>query len=490
MAARMPETSLVDEVLLSATSHGGRQAGAKATFPVFNPANGVRIAEVPDQGSEETRQAIQAARAAFPAWAALTAKERAKLLRRWHDLILAHQEELAILLTLEQGKPLAEARGEIAYGASFVEWFAEEGKRVYGDVIPTHAPDKRLLVLKQPIGVVGAVTPWNFPNAMITRKAAPALAAGCTIVLKPAEDTPLSALALALLAQRAGIPDGVLNVVTTSRPAEVAETLTASEDVRKMSFTGSTRVGKLLMRQCADTVKKLSLELGGNAPLIVFEDADLEVAVRCAVLAKYRNSGQTCVCPNRILVQSSVMEEFAGKFAAAVRGLAVGDGMNPKTVIGPLINQAAVAKVEGLVRGAVSKGARVVLGGSKHELGGNFYEPTVLTGVTTEMDIAHAEIFGPVATLFAFDTEENAIRLANDTPYGLVAYFFARDFGRIWRVSEALECGMVVLNEASFSSEATPFGGMKESGIGREGSRYGLDEYVEIKYVCLGGLTR
>lgn len=489
MAARLPETSLVDEVLLAVAPHGARQTGAK-TFAVFNPATGVRIAEVPDQGREETQHAIAAAKAAFPAWAALTAKERSKYLRRWYDLIVAHQEELATLLTLEQGKALGEARGEILYGASFVEWFAEEAKRVYGDVIPTHAHDKRLIVLKQPIGVVGAITPWNFPNAMITRKAAPALAAGCTIVLKPAEDTPLSALALGLLAQRAGIPGGVLNIVTTSRPAEVAETLTASEDVRKISFTGSTRVGKLLMRQCADTVKKLSLELGGNAPFIVFDDADLDVAVRCAVAAKFRNSGQTCVCPNRILVQASVMQSFAERLAAAVRALAVGDGMNPRTVVGPLINPAAVRKVEGLVQGAVASGARAVLGGARHELGGNFYQPTVLAGVTPDMEIAQTEIFGPVATLFPFETEQEAMRLANDTPYGLVAYFFARDLGRVWRVAEALESGMVVLNEASFSSEATPFGGMKESGIGREGSRYGLDEYVEIKYVCLGGLSR
>jgi succinate-semialdehyde dehydrogenase/glutarate-semialdehyde dehydrogenase len=464
-------------------------AGSAPTFEVRNPSDGALLAYVPDMGREETRHAIEAAKGALPAWSARTARQRAQILRDWYNLILAHHDELARLLTLEQGKPLAEARSEILYGAAFVEWFAEEGKRLYGDVVPTPAPDKRLLVLKQPIGVVGAITPWNFPNAMVTRKIAPALAAGCTIVLKPAEDTPLSALALGELARRAGVPEGVVSIVTSSRARDVAEVLTSSPDVRKLSFTGSTQVGKMLMRQCSDTLKKLSLELGGNAPLIVFEDADLDAAVAGAIVSKFRNAGQTCVCANRILVHASVMQVFAAKFATAVAALRVGDGLQEGTTIGPLINEAAVSKVESLVREAVHGGAHTVAGGSRHANGGNFFSPTVLAGVTPDMAIAREEIFGPVAPLYAFETEAEALRIANDTPYGLAAYFYTRDLSRAFRVAEALEYGMVGLNEVTISNEAAPFGGVKESGIGREGSKYGLDDYVEIKYFCLGGLS-
>lgn len=458
------------------------------TFAVTNPADGTHIANVADMGPDETHAAIAAAKKAMPAWAAKTAKERANILRNWFNLIMENQEKLAHLLTLEQGKPLAESMGEIAYGASFIEWFAEEGKRLYGDIIPSHGADKRILVLKQPIGVVAAITPWNFPNAMITRKVGPALAAGCTAVVKPAEDTPLSALALALLAEQAGIPEGVLNIVPTQNAAPVAQVLTSHKDVKKLSFTGSTRIGKLLMKQCADTVKKVSLELGGNAPFIVFEDADLDAAVAGAMMSKYRNAGQTCVCANRILVQSSVMAEFSAKLKVAVEALSVGDGMTSGVTTGPLINPAAVAKVHGLVQDALDKGAEAVIGGAPHELGGNFYQPTILAGVTPDMDIAHAEIFGPVAPLFSFEDEAEAIRMANDTPYGLAAYFYARDMGRVWRVAEALEYGIVGINEGIISTEAAPFGGIKESGVGREGSKYGIDDYVEIKYLCMGGL--
>jgi len=463
--------------------------GATDRFPVSNPATGDQIAEVADMGAEDARQAIARAAAALPAWAAKTARERAAILRRWHDLILANQEALAVLLTREQGKPLIEAMGEVAYGASFVEWFAEEGKRAYGDIIPTNAAGRRLLVLRQPVGVVGAITPWNFPVGMVTRKVAPALAAGCTIVLKPAEDTPLCALALAQLARDAGIPDGVLEVVTAVRAEPIARVLTDSPDVRKLSFTGSTRVGKLLMAQCADTVKKLSLELGGNAPFIVFDDADLDAAVTGAIQSKFRNAGQTCVCANRLFVQAGVAEEFAARFAAAVEALSVGDGMETGTAIGPLINAAATAKVDGLVRDAVSKGARCTLGGGAHDLGGNFYAPTILTGVDRSMEIADAEIFGPVAPILTFETEDEVIARANDTPYGLAAYFWTRDLGRAWRVAEQLEYGMIGLNEGFISSEAAPFGGVKESGIGREGSKYGLDEFLELKYFTMGGLS-
>ena len=465
------------------------EADDGASFAVDNPADGLEIARVADLGPRETEAAIAAAAAALPAWRARTARDRAAVLRRWHDLILDHTEDLATLMTLEQGKPLAEARGEVAYGASFVEWFAEEGKRVYGDLIPSPATDRRLLVLKQPVGVTAAITPWNFPLAMITRKVAPALAAGCTSVVKPAEATPLSALALAELAVRAGIPPGVLNVVTTARPALVGETLTASPLVRKLSFTGSTAVGKRLMAQCAGTVKRLSLELGGNAPFIVFDDADLVAAVRGALLSKYRNAGQTCVCANRILVQDGIHEAFATRLAQAVSGLAVGDGFDPQTQVGPLINAAALDKVERLVADAMARGAQALVGGSRHARGGHFYAPTVLTGATPAMALAEEEIFGPVAPLFRFGSEDEAVALANATRSGLAAYFYARDLGRVWRVAERLEYGMVAVNEGILSNEVAPFGGVKESGIGREGSRYGIDEYLEMKYVCLGGLA-
>ncbi|MBL4802846.1 MAG: NAD-dependent succinate-semialdehyde dehydrogenase [Emcibacter sp.] len=459
------------------------------TFAVTNPADGTHVADVADLGAAETTSAIAVAKAAMPAWAAKTAKERANILRAWFNLIMENQEKLAHLLTLEQGKPLAEAMGEIAYGASFIEWFAEEGKRLYGDVIPSHGSDKRILVLKQPIGVVAAITPWNFPNAMITRKVGPALAAGCTALVKPGEDTPLSALALAMLAEEAGLPAGVLTIIPTKDAAPVAKAFTDSSDVRKLSFTGSTRVGKLLMKQCADTVKKVSLELGGNAPFIVFDDADLDAAVVGAMMSKYRNAGQTCVCANRILVQASVMEAFSAKLKVAVEALSVGNGMTSGVTTGPLINAAAVAKVHGLVEKALADGAEAIIGGDRHELGGNFYQPTILAGVTPDMDIAHEEIFGPVAPLFSFEDEAEAIRMANDTPYGLAAYFYSRDVGRIWRVSEALEYGIVGINEGIISTEVAPFGGVKEAGIGREGSKYGIDDYVEMKYLCMGGLS-
>ena len=470
----------------------GRWSGADdgARFVVTDPANGARLAEVPDMGSGETRRAIDAAAAALPAWRAQTARERGALLRRWYELILSAADDLARLMTAEQGKPLAEARGEVVYGASFVEWFAEEGKRVYGDVIPTYAPDRRVLVLKQPIGVVAAITPWNFPVAMITRKVAPALAAGCTVVVKPAGETPLSALALAELARRAGLPDGVFNVVTCShrRVEEVGAELTGNPLVRKLSFTGSTAVGKRLMAQCAGQVKKVALELGGNAPFIVFDDADLDAAVAGAIASKYRNAGQTCVCANRLYVQSGVYDEFARRLADAVAKLEVGEGTREGVTQGPLINEAAVQKVEGLLQDAVEKGARVVLGGARHPLGGTFFQPTILADVSSDMRIACEEIFGPVAPLYRFDTEEEAVRAANDTEYGLAAYFYARDIGRIWRVSEGLEYGLVGVNEGVISTEVAPFGGMKESGIGREGSKYGIEEFMEIKYVCVGGI--
>ena len=464
------------------------QADAGMRFAVSNPADGAVIASVPDLGAAETRRAIAAAEAALPAWRARTAKERAAVLRRWFELIMAHQEDLAVLMTAEQGKPLAEARGEVAYGASFIEWFAEEGKRVYGDVIPGHAADKRIVVVKQAIGVVAAITPWNFPIAMITRKAGPALAAGCTIVIKPAEDTPLCALALAELAERAGVPRGVLNVVTSNRAAEVGGELTANPAVRKLSFTGSTEVGKLLMAQCAGTVKKVALELGGNAPFIVFDDADLDAAVAGAMASKYRNAGQTCVCANRLLVQDGVHDAFAAKLAEAVAKLKVGPGLAGEVQQGPLINQDAVAKVEELLGDAVEKGAKIVCGGKRHALGGTFFEPTILTGVTPAMRVAREEIFGPVAPLFRFHTEEEAIRMANDTEFGLAAYFYARDIARVWRVAEGLEYGIVGINEGIISTEVAPFGGVKESGIGREGSKYGIDDFVEIKYLCMGGI--
>ncbi|RRJ83377.1 NAD-dependent succinate-semialdehyde dehydrogenase [Aestuariirhabdus litorea] len=468
----------------------GQWVGADtgSEFAVFNPANGETLAQVADLGAEETRRAIEAADRAGVEWRKTTAKQRAGLLRRWFDLIMQHQEDLAQIMTAEQGKPLAEARGEVAYGASFVEWFAEEAKRVYGDTIPSPSNDKRLVTIRQPIGVVAAITPWNFPNAMITRKVAPALAAGCTAVVKPGEDTPLSALALAELAKRAGIPAGVFNVVTSNNAPVVGTELSTSPLVRKLSFTGSTRVGKLLMSQCAGTVKKVALELGGNAPFIVFDDADLDAAVAGAMASKYRNAGQTCVCANRFLVQEGVYEEFARRFAAAIAQLKVGDGVEEGVTTGPLINRQAQEKVSSLVQGALDEGATLVCGGAPDARGGNFYQPTLLTGVTQQMTISSEEIFGPVATLIPFRTEEEAIAMANDTPYGLAAYFYARDIGRVWRVSEGLEYGIVGINEGIISNEMAPFGGVKESGIGREGSRYGIDDFVEIKYLCMGGI--
>ncbi len=482
---------LEDAKLLKSRAYIGgawTEADAAGDFPVTNPADGSTIGRVPAMGATETRRAIDAAAAAFPAWRAKTAKERAALLRRWHDLILAHQDDLAVLMTAEQGKPLAEARGEVAYGAAFVEWFAEEAKRVYGDVIPGHLPGRRLVVTKEPVGVVAAITPWNFPIAMITRKIAPALAAGCTVVVKPAEDTPLSALALAELAERAGLPHGVLNVVTSDDAPAVGSELTRNPLVRKLSFTGSTEVGKLLMRQCADTVKKVSLELGGNAPFIVFDDADLDAAVAGAMASKYRNTGQTCVCANRLLVQDGVYDAFAAKLAEAVGRLTVGPGLAGDTQQGPLINMQAIEKVEMHIRDALAKGARIVVGGKRHALGGTFFQPTILADVTPAMLCAREETFGPVAPLFRFDDEAQAIRMANATEFGLAAYFYSRDVGRVWRVAEALEYGIVGINEGIISTEVAPFGGMKESGIGREGSKYGIDDFVEIKYLCMGGL--
>ncbi|HMK15070.1 MAG TPA: NADP-dependent succinate-semialdehyde dehydrogenase [Burkholderiales bacterium] len=462
-------------------------ADDKTTFGVTNPADGSQLGTVPDMGAAEARRAIEAAHAAWPAWRAKTAKERALILRRWFDLVMANQQDLAMLMTAEQGKPLAEAKGEIAYAASFIEWFAEEGKRVYGDTIPQHHSDKRLMVIKEPVGVCAAITPWNFPAAMITRKAGPALAAGCVMVLKPAEQTPYSALALAVLAEEAGIPKGVFNVVTGDAP-EIGGEMTANPLVRKLTFTGSTEVGKLLMRQCADTVKKISLELGGNAPFIVFDDADLDAAVEGAIASKYRNTGQTCVCANRILVQDGVYDAFAATLVAKVKAFKVGNGMEQGVTQGPLIDGQALKKVESHIADAVAKGAEVLLGGKRHALGGTFFEPTVLKDVTTDMLLAHQETFGPVAPLFRFKTEQDAVRIANDTEYGLAGYFYSRDIGRIWRVAEALECGMVGVNTGIISNEVTPFGGVKQSGFGREGSKYGIEEFVQVKYLCLGGI--
>jgi succinate-semialdehyde dehydrogenase/glutarate-semialdehyde dehydrogenase len=458
------------------------------TLRVGNPATGAALGSVPNMGAGETRRAIGAAKRAFPAWAARTAKDRANLLRRWFDLMMEHQEDLAALMTAEQGKPLAEARGEIAYAAAFIEWFAEEAKRLYGDVIPGHQPDKRILVLRQPIGVVAAITPWNFPAAMITRKAGPALAAGCTMVLKPATQTPFSALALAALAERAGIPPGVFNVVTGSATAIGGE-MTGNPAVRKLTFTGSTEVGKKLMAQCAVTVKKISLELGGNAPFIVFDDADLDAAVQGAIASKYRNTGQTCVCANRLLVQDGVYEAFAAKLAAAVATLRVGDGLAGPTEQGPLIDAKALAKVEEHIADALSKGAVVRIGGRRHALGGTFFEPTILANVTPDMLVAREETFGPVAPLFRFDSEAEAIAMANDTEFGLAAYLFTRDLARTFRVAEAVEYGIVGINTGLISTEVAPFGGVKESGIGREGSKYGILDYTELKYLCVGGIV-
>ena len=458
-----------------------------AALEVGNPATGEIIGTVPAFGREETRAAIEAADAAWNGWRSRPAKERARLMRRWFELMMAYQDDLAVLMTSEQGKPLAESRGEIAYAASFVEWFGEEAKRVYGDVINHPQPGRRIVVLKQPIGVVASITPWNFPAAMITRKCAPALAAGCPVVIRPASQTPFTALALAELADRAGIPPGAVNVITGPSGPMGAE-LTSNPTVRKLSFTGSTEVGKLLMSQCASTVKKVSLELGGNAPFIVFDDADLDAAVAGAMASKYRNTGQTCVCANRVLVQDGVYEAFAAKMAAAVADLKVGNGLEEGTQQGPLIDMRAVEKVEEHIADAVGKGATVAVGGGRHALGGSFFEPTLLTGVTAAMAVAREETFGPVAPLFRFSTEEEAVRMANDTEFGLAAYFYSRDIGRIWRVAEGLEYGIVGINEGIISNEVAPFGGVKESGIGREGSKYGMDDFVEIKYLCMGGI--
>ena len=460
-----------------------------ARFAVDDPATGKQIGQVADMGKDDTHRAIAAAEAAWPAWRKLTAKERAAILRKWFDLMMAAQRDLGIIMTAEQGKPLPEAMGEVAYGASFVEWFAEEGKRAYGDVIPHHQDGKRILVTKQPIGVVAAVTPWNFPHAMITRKCAPALAAGCPVVIKPAPATPYSALALAVLAERAGIPKGIFNVVVSNRAAEVGLEMSTNPAVRKLGFTGSTAVGKLLMQQAASTVKKVSLELGGNAPLIIFDDADLERAVEGAIACKYRNAGQTCVCTNRIFVQDGIYDAFAESFAAAVAALKQGNGFDDGIDIGPMITSAAVDKVESHIADAVANGAQVIAGGQRANHGALFFQPTILTNATPAMKIFREETFGPVAPLFRFSDEAAVVAMANDTEYGLAAYFYARDLGRVWRVAEALEYGMVAVNEGILSTEVAPFGGMKESGIGREGSKYGLDEFMEIKYILMGGLN-
>ncbi|MCO4892402.1 NADP-dependent succinate-semialdehyde dehydrogenase [Cupriavidus sp. WGtm5] len=466
-----------------------QDADSGATFTVTNPASGALIGTVPGMGAAETRRAIDAAQAAQAGWRRKTARERAAVLRAWYELMLANADDLALLMTTEQGKPLAEAKGEVVYAASFLEWFAEEAKRVSGDVLATPANDKRLVVVKEPVGVCAAITPWNFPLAMITRKAGPALAAGCAMVLKPAEDTPLSALALAVLAERAGVPAGLFSVITGDAIAIGGE-LTANPVVRKLSFTGSTEVGRILMRQSADTIKKLSLELGGNAPFIVFDDADLDAAVEGAIASKYRNAGQTCVCANRLYVHDKVYDAFAEKLVAAVAQLKVGYGVEPGVLQGPLINEDAVAKVESHIADALGKGARLLTGGKRHALGGTFFEPTVLADVTPAMRVAREETFGPLAPLFRFSTDEEAIAMANDTEFGLASYFFSRDIGRVWRVAEALEYGMVGINTGLISNEVAPFGGVKQSGLGREGSKYGLDEYLEIKYLCMGGVDR
>jgi len=482
---------LKDETLLKADAYVGgawTQAASGARFAVRNPATGEELAQVANLDAADAQRAIAQALVAWRGWRAKTAKERAGLMRKWFELIMANQEDLARIMTAEQGKPLAETRGEVGYGASFIEWFAEEGKRIYGDVIPTFAQGKRVLVFKEPVGVVAAITPWNFPNAMITRKAAPALAAGCTFLIKPPSETPLSALALAVLAERAGIPAGVFNVVTSDKAAEVGKEFTESPMVRKFSFTGSTEIGKLLMRQSASTVKKVSLELGGNAPFIVFDDADLDAAADGAMLSKYRNMGQTCVCANRLLVQEGVYDAFEKKLAGRVGKMKLGNGMDDGVTQGPLINEDAVEKVERLLKDATAKGAKIVMGGKRSALGHTFFEPTIVTGATPMMDLAKQEIFGPVAPLFRFRTEAEAIAMANDTEFGLAAYFYTRDIGRTIRVAEALEYGIVGINEGIISSEVVPFGGMKESGTGREGSKYGIEDYLEIKYVLLGGI--
>lgn len=468
---------------------GGQWIDAEdgATIAVTNPSDDSRVGTVPKLSKTQVSQAVDAAQEAFRSWRSKTAKERSVLVRTLAEAMIENQEDLAAIMTIEQGKPLVESRGEVLYAASFFEWFAEEGKRMYGDVIPQHQTDRRIVVIKEPVGVCAAITPWNFPAAMITRKAGPALAAGCTIVIKPASQTPYSALALCELADRVGIPAGVINVVT-GNSKEIGQEFTSNDKVRKLTFTGSTEIGKVLMRQCADSVKKISLELGGNAPFIVFQDADIDAAVSGAMLSKYRNSGQTCVCANRFLVHDAVYDEFSRKFSAEVAKMKVGDGFGENVMQGPLIDMAAIEKVEAHIADAVGKGAKVVAGGSRHELGGTFFEPTVLTNVSINMAVANEETFGPVAPLFRFHSDDEAIAMANDTEFGLAAYFYSRDLGRVWRVSEAIEFGIVGINTGIISTEVAPFGGMKESGIGREGSKYGLEEYVEIKYLCMAGI--
>jgi succinate-semialdehyde dehydrogenase/glutarate-semialdehyde dehydrogenase len=493
---RMPQTAssipaLHDASLLRSQAYlNGAWVGADASFAVVNPADGVAIASVPNMGAEHAQQAIAAAHAAFPAWAAKTGKERAALMRKWFELLLQNADDLAALMTAEQGKPLPEAKGEVVYGASFIEWFAEEAKRVAGDVMASTWSDKRMVVLRQPIGVCAAITPWNFPIAMITRKVAPAMAAGCTIVIKPAEQTPLSALALAELAQRAGIPPGVLNIVTADaeRSIEVGKALCDSPQVRHLSFTGSTPVGRVLMRQSAPTVKKLALELGGHAPFIVFDDADLDAAVEGALQSKYRNAGQTCVCTNRIYAHESIYDAFVEKLAAGAQKIKVGNGFESGVTQGPLIDDQALRKVAEHVSDALAKGARLLTGGKAHALGGRFYQPTVLADTTSDMLVMREETFGPVAAVTRFRTEEEAIAAANDTEFGLASYFYSRDIGRVWRVAEQLEYGMVGINTGIISNEVAPFGGVKQSGLGREGSKYGIDEYLEMKYLCMGGI--
>jgi succinate-semialdehyde dehydrogenase/glutarate-semialdehyde dehydrogenase len=463
-------------------------AASGAALDVTNPATGDVIGQVPALGASETHEAIKAAEVAQKSWAARTAKERANILRDWFNLIVENADDLAMILTMEQGKPLAEARGEIIYGASFIEWFSEEARRMYGDVIPGHATDKRIVVIKQPVGVVAAITPWNFPNAMITRKVGPALAAGCAVVLKPASQTPFSAIALAVLAERAGVPKGLFSVITGSARA-IGAAMTESPIVRKLTFTGSTEVGITLMRQSADTVKKLGLELGGNAPFIVFDDADVDAAVEGALISKFRNNGQTCVCANRIYVQAGVYDVFAQKLSVALSALKVGNGLDDGITFGPLIDAAAVNKVEEHIADAVSKGAAISAGGKPHSLGGTFFEPTVLTGVTSDMAVAREETFGPVAPLFKFETDAEVVRLANDTEFGLASYFYTRDLARAWKIGEELEYGMVGINTGLISTAEAPFGGIKQSGVGREGSHYGLDDFTEIKYMCFGGIA-
>jgi len=482
--------NLKDAALLETRAYvNGKWVAGENTFPVFNPANGEKVADVTDLSVAEVSKAIDAAYDARKNWAALTGKERGAFLRKWYDLMVENADDLGAILTAEMGKPLAEAKGEIIYGASFVEWFAEEAKRIYGDVIPGHQRDKRIVVLKQPVGVVGSITPWNFPNAMIARKVAPALAVGCTFVARPAELTPLSALAMAVLADRAGIPAGVLNIIPSADSSATGKELCANPRVSKITFTGSTRVGKILLHQCADGIKKVSLELGGNAPFIVFDDADLDAAVDGAMIAKYRNGGQTCVCANRIYVQSGVYDEFAKRLKTAVSKLQVGAGTDAGTTIGPLINQAAAEKVQSHISDAQEKGAKVIQGGGPHALGQTYFEPTVLTDVTSDMILAREETFGPLAPLFRFETEEDVVALANDSEFGLAGYFYSSDINRVWRVTEQLETGMVGINTGLISTEVAPFGGIKQSGLGREGSKYGTEDFLEVKYLCFGGVT-